>query len=705
MGSERQQDRRGAGAAWLTVAIAGGAFAWLAAVTWLAAGTWLGVPFPGFIVEATGNTGAVLLADWPGQAAGVGTYWQAESVDGRPLGSGAAVYAEAAARPVGTALRWGFVTPTGEHVVRVVPTAAFQGWDLTRLFTLWWASGLAHVALGALVLVLRPRDGAAWAHWWLCLALGVFLVTNFDVASTFWLPGWVSYGAAAAVAPAMAALALAFPRRRLGPRGRKAVVGGFAALALALVGAFAWGDARLTALAGAGVVLLSSAAVLAAIGLWLLDALAPGRAPAERAQARVATLGLAVAFGPAILATALAPLVGAGAPGLDLAHVAFAAFPLAIAYAIARHGAFEVPSALPALRDWLDRALYQELKAALTALEAFGRRPAVATGDVATEVLALATRLAAPAWAAVWLDGVRLAARGAAPAEPPAEVPGGLRVRLPIGEEAEAWLVLGPRAAGPAYRVGDRAAIEVLAAHAGTALGRAHLAEERVALRIREGVARALAEERDGMLKQVLHDLKTEVFNVGLAAEHGQRVGEADEALVRIERSAERMSDFLREKARQVVDGRQACLTAFGPVVEGVREALAPALATRGQSLAVAIDEPGAAVPLTGVELGQILLNLLENASKFSPPGGAIRLLARREGERLVIAVVDQGPGLPAGWAIGRRADPSMPGSGLGLRNVEQLAQAAGGTLAWRNGPAGGAVFEVRLPAAAREPA
>ncbi len=691
-------------AAWGLVACTSGSVAWLAVVTWLAAFSWLGVVFPGFLVVTSGHTGAVVLADWPGQGAGIAPYWRVVAADGRPTASGAEVYAVAALRPAGTAVRWTFETPAGARFERSVATATFGGWDLVRVFMVYWVSALAHVALGALVLLLRPHDRAAWAHWWLCLALGVFMLANFDVASTFLLAPWLPMAAVACVAPAVVALATTFPIALYTPRARGLLLGALLAWAAALTACVASGHPGALAFGAWGVVLTASAALLAAIALWARLAWSAAAAAHVRAQARAVMVGLAVAFVPAMAASVLAPLLGAGTPGLDLAHSAFVAFPLAVAWAIVRHGAFEVPPLVAALRGWLDRTLYGELEAILAELDAFARRPAVATGDVANEVLGLATRLVGPGWSAVWVAGARVAARGPAPAcVDEAGAAGVLRVRVPLGEEADAWLALGPRAEGPAYRVADRAAVEVLAAHAGTALGRARLVEERVTLRIRESVARALAEERDRMLRQVLHDLKTEVFNVGLAAELGQRHGEADEALVRIERSAERMSDFLREKARQVVDGRTGGRTALGPVLEGVREAMAAPLATRAQSLAFTIEDADAAVPLTAVELGQILLNLLENASKFSPPGAPIRVEARREGGQLMLAVVDQGPGLPVDWAYGRRTDPSAPGFGLGLRNVELLAVAVGGTVAWRNG-AGGAVFEVRLPLLAREP-
>lgn len=82
----------------------------------------------------------------------------------------------------------------------------------------------------------------------------------------------------------------------------------------------------------------------------------------------------------------------------------------------------------------------------------------------------------------------------------------------------------------------------------------------------------------------------------------------------------------------------------------------------------------------------QAVANLLDNAIKFTPPGGVIRLEARDTGARIEVAVSDSGPGLPPedrSLALDRfyRADASrhLPGSGLGLSLVRAVAQLHGG--------------------------
>lgn len=124
---------------------------------------------------------------------------------------------------------------------------------------------------------------------------------------------------------------------------------------------------------------------------------------------------------------------------------------------------------------------------------------------------------------------------------------------------------------------------------------------------------------------------------------------------------------------------------------------------------------PGASLRVTGIEdrLGQVLRNLIANASSFSPPGGAIALSARRDGETVEIAVADEGPGIPPDLLerIFERFYSARPAgekfgthSGLGLSISRQIVTAHGGSIAAANvvdadGRIAGARFVIRLPA------
>jgi two-component system sensor histidine kinase KdpD len=108
--------------------------------------------------------------------------------------------------------------------------------------------------------------------------------------------------------------------------------------------------------------------------------------------------------------------------------------------------------------------------------------------------------------------------------------------------------------------------------------------------------------------------------------------------------------------------------------------------------------------------LGQVLVNLLENAAKFAPSGTQIRVDARREGSNLMIAILDQGPGIPEAdrsrvfdlfYRVEQR-DSGVGGSGLGLSICKGFIEAMGGTIRADAGPDGaGTSIEVTLAAAA----
>ncbi|GAB2874298.1 two-component system sensor histidine kinase MprB [Lentzea nigeriaca] len=104
--------------------------------------------------------------------------------------------------------------------------------------------------------------------------------------------------------------------------------------------------------------------------------------------------------------------------------------------------------------------------------------------------------------------------------------------------------------------------------------------------------------------------------------------------------------------------------------------------------------------------LERAVLNLLDNAVKFSPSGSAVRLSLRQVGDgSAVVEVADAGPGiadadLPHVFERFYRSSEArtLPGSGLGLAIVKQVAQRHGGTATAGRAPEGGALFTLRLP-------
>jgi len=125
------------------------------------------------------------------------------------------------------------------------------------------------------------------------------------------------------------------------------------------------------------------------------------------------------------------------------------------------------------------------------------------------------------------------------------------------------------------------------------------------------------------------------------------------------------------------------------------------------------VSLPGEALWLEGdpVRLAQILSNLLNNAAKYTPDGGLIKLSARRDGDGVLISVRDNGIGIATDGLSrifemfvreGRGGAQAQGGLGIGLTLSRRLAEMHGGTIEARSrGEGHGAEFIVRLPLAA----
>jgi two-component system, OmpR family, sensor histidine kinase KdpD len=104
------------------------------------------------------------------------------------------------------------------------------------------------------------------------------------------------------------------------------------------------------------------------------------------------------------------------------------------------------------------------------------------------------------------------------------------------------------------------------------------------------------------------------------------------------------------------------------------------------------------------VLIEQALINLLDNALKYTPAGTPLRIAATVSDGRITIEVADRGPGLPRGDEdrvfdkFYRGPSPAERGAGLGLAIVKGIVQAHGGRVWAHNLPEGGAAFFFTVP-------
>lgn len=125
--------------------------------------------------------------------------------------------------------------------------------------------------------------------------------------------------------------------------------------------------------------------------------------------------------------------------------------------------------------------------------------------------------------------------------------------------------------------------------------------------------------------------------------------------------------------------------------------------------------ETEAGLRLNGDELAlsSVILNLVDNALKYSPSGSPVQVGLKHSGERLLLRVADRGPGIPDAektrvfqrfYRIGNEETRSSKGTGLGLFIVQEIVRAHSGQIVLKDREGGGSVFEIALPPAEDQP-
>ena len=220
---------------------------------------------------------------------------------------------------------------------------------------------------------------------------------------------------------------------------------------------------------------------------------------------------------------------------------------------------------------------------------------------------------------------------------------------------------------------------------------------------------------RNSLLSSVSHDLRTPLAVMRGAAstllERPADAGSEDgrellqtivEESARMSRLVENLLDMSRLDSGAIAPNRQwhVLEEIVGSALGRLRHDL------EGRSIHTDIPADLPLLSVDGLLIEQVLINVLENAARYTPPGSPIEIAARAMGNRVEVRIADSGPGLPPGtedrvfekFYRGPSVPDARRGVGLGLAICRGIVAAHGGRITARNRPEGGAEFLITLP-------
>ena len=297
-------------------------------------------------------------------------------------------------------------------------------------------------------------------------------------------------------------------------------------------------------------------------------------------------------------------------------------------------------------------------------------------------------------------------------------LPGAAALYLPIRTAQEAVGVLGARPAhqNKPFDLAQSHLLETFAGLTALAIERAELTEITEQNRVQIETERL----RNSLLSAVSHDLRTPLAAIAGASstlvesdatlDHGARHELAEsiyEESERLNRLVANLLDMTRLEggAMSIRKEWQSIEETVGVVLNRLARQLG------NHRVETHLDPELPLVPLDELLIQQVLVNLLENALRFAPPGSVIELGAYASEKEVTLTVADRGPGFSAGDEqrvfekfYRGKAHGARSGAGLGLAICKGVVELHGGRIWAENRAGGGAAIHLTLPLAGKPP-
>lgn len=281
-------------------------------------------------------------------------------------------------------------------------------------------------------------------------------------------------------------------------------------------------------------------------------------------------------------------------------------------------------------------------------------------------------------------------------------------------------LILGSVQQPCALAASEVETISAFAAHAATVIDNAQLAREASRVQALQEADQLKTE----FLSNISHELRTPLTSIRISIESlisaiGSRITDEAQArlLLNINRNTQRLDRLVRDLLDMArlqsgtVKLNLQSLDLRDVVREGI-ETIRPLAETKKQAIGFRLSRDLPPVIGDRGRLVQVLINLLANASEYTPSQGSIRVLARKRDDAILVSVADTGPGIPEeeqkriferfyrspGEDGGHRV-----GLGLGLPIAKAIVQLHGGTIWVQSHLGKGSVFSFSLPCEVRD--